>query len=536
MRLKLIKRVFYFIVGLLVAGGIGVLFCAFNPALTEKLAERIEQFQSEPDHAGEVGEDSGNTGSEDSTLEAPIPGSDENGNSGTADTGNLTEEPYEVPEDFAPVLPESVQNLSGVKPIDEEALEIDSEEADHLGSILAPGAIGENEEFPARYYPYYHMLDEALQKLYKQIYANAKELTISFAPAISVTKEQVRKTFEAVYNDHPELFWLETGYSCKYLGTGICVEITLKYNKTANDLENAKKNFEDCCRKLLDGCADLSTALEKERYLHDALIQITEYDELASMNQSAYSCIVQGKSVCAGYARAFQYLMQQLGIPCYYCTGIANEEHAWNIVRLDERYANVDVTWDDTEPPSYDYYNKSDAAYGLTHARTGLAVNLPACAEVPEEAEDGQSGVDAWINPNPILPLEWTDREEEDEENPESGEGDASADESAEDEKKRQNMEKAGVTEAELVESLDEYYADCLAHLSGARPGSVQFSNVIPEEMWALIESVYSSGIYWNGYVEDALEKLGASNFDIQLSVQRLGGGYYRLYHNTYIY
>jgi transglutaminase/protease-like cytokinesis protein 3 len=97
------------------------------------------------------------------------------------------------------------------------------------------------------------------------------------------------------------------------------------------------------------------------------------------MNQSVYSALVNGETVCAGYARAMQYLMQRLGIPCYYCTGYAGQNHAWNIVRLDDGYYNVDVTWDDTPGGEYDYFNRTDAEYAGTHVRQSLSVNLPVC-------------------------------------------------------------------------------------------------------------------------------------------------------------
>ena len=100
-------------------------------------------------------------------------------------------------------------------------------------------------------------------------------------------------------------------------------------------------------------------------------------------------------SASPGYSRAFQYLMQQLGIPCYYCTGYSGENHAWNIVYLYGEYYNVDLTWDDTEPTTYDFFNKTDADYADTHVRRGLAQKLPACEgvsyrnleETPGEAE-----------------------------------------------------------------------------------------------------------------------------------------------------
>lgn len=97
------------------------------------------------------------------------------------------------------------------------------------------------------------------------------------------------------------------------------------------------------------------------------------------MNQSAYSALVYGRTVCAGYARALQYLLQQFDIPCYYVTGYAGENHAWNIVKLDDGYYNVDSTWDDTNPNTYDYFNCSDDEYAKDHARRDLSVYLPPC-------------------------------------------------------------------------------------------------------------------------------------------------------------
>lgn len=42
-----------------------------------------------------------------------------------------------------------------------------------------------------------------------------------------MSASDVKIAFEAVIGDHPEMFWLETGYSSKYLANGQCVEIDL---------------------------------------------------------------------------------------------------------------------------------------------------------------------------------------------------------------------------------------------------------------------------------------------------------------------
>ena len=105
----------------------------------------------------------------------------------------------------------------------------------------------------------------------------------------------------------------------------------------------------------------------------------------ALLNQSAYSALVNGSSVCAGYSRAFQYIMIKLGIPCYFCSGYANEgQHSWNIVKIQEKYRNVDISWDDTlgdmsGQNSMAYFNLTDSIIFGDHTRTGLSLNLPKC-------------------------------------------------------------------------------------------------------------------------------------------------------------
>ena len=48
-------------------------------------------------------------------------------------------------------------------------------------------------------------------------------------------------------------------------------------------------------------------------------------------------------------------------------------------MKLDDGYYNVDTTWDDTNPNTYDYFNCSDADYSKNHVRRELSVYLPPC-------------------------------------------------------------------------------------------------------------------------------------------------------------
>ena len=285
---------------------------------------------------------------------------------------------YEPPSQSNVKVPEAVSGKSGYEPITENAEEVEETEDGEYVSDLGYGETGDGFLFDSTFYPYYHMLDEKGQHLYRQICANADAMNAAFEPIETVTVSEIKNVLMAVYNDHPELFWLNTIFTCKYDKNKICVELTLDFNMTEDERIRSYRNFYNMTNSILSEVENLGT-YERERRLHDILIQRIEYDGGADMNQSAYSALVEGKSVCAGYARAYQYLMQRLGIPCYYCTGYAGEEHAWNIVALDDGYYNVDLTWDDTPGGEYDYFNKTDEDYADTHIRQDLSINLPQC-------------------------------------------------------------------------------------------------------------------------------------------------------------
>ncbi len=238
---------------------------------------------------------------------------------------------------------------------------------------------GDKLTFDPVFYPYYDMLDEKGKRLYGQIYENANEMNGSFAPVTEVQADELEDIFAAVYNDHPELFFLETAYYCRYKSDGQCVEIDLSFNRTAQDLESARTEFEKSAEEIIAGAERFPDSYSREKYVYDALLDRIEYYPEAELGQSAYGALVNGQAVCAGYTRAFQYIMQKLSIPCYYCTGYTDENHAWNIVALEDGYYNVDLTFEDTQEESGSYFNKTDSDFAATHMRRDMAVDLPAC-------------------------------------------------------------------------------------------------------------------------------------------------------------
>lgn len=252
-----------------------------------------------------------------------------------------------------------------------------------LGTLIAnnikledSGITGEEYDFNTIYHPYYGMLSENDKELYKQIYANALEYKDTFVPVVEIKIDRLVDVIESVLDDHPELFWLGNDFYYKYDSKNICKQITLSFNGTQVD----KELFNEKANEIINEAKKYKYDYEKELFVHDRLLDIVEYDSDAPLNQTAYSALINGRTVCAGYSRAFQYIMMQLGIPTYYVTGFSDDDdHAWNIVKLSDGYYNVDLTWDDRLHHTHTLFNKTDDEFAESHQRSKLSQGLVPC-------------------------------------------------------------------------------------------------------------------------------------------------------------
>lgn len=361
------------------------------------------------------------------------------------------------------------------------------------------GNTGAEILFPDRLYPYRAMLSEDQKAVYNQAYANAMEVNgNSFVLVRSVSEKELIDVMSALLNDQPQLFYLETRYSYGYLIDGSVVSLKLSFNSTANDLSNSKTAFASAAETILTGARQLPTAVEREQYVHDELLKICVYDQNSVNNQSAYSALVSGSSVCAGYARAFQYLMLELGIPSYYCEGtVDGGNHAWNIVELTGEYYNLDPSWNDVSSDTigHSYFNLTDEAIGKDHVRRGLSVNLPACNAQRYSYENlyGNSAGDAGGASNVAT------------------------------------YQSLGYSDSEVLRSLSGYYDYCKSALIKAGQGTHTLNLVIQDI--TLVNEIYAATKnkdYLSGYAEAVAENLGLRNCSVslKLSAEYLADGF----------
>lgn len=171
----------------------------------------------------------------------------------------------------------------------------------------------------------------------------------------TLSMDTVKEAMFKIRHDHPDLFWLDSYVLTESNGSAK-LELSPMNGYSSEELEKMHRELISAADSLI---ADMPSGLDdygKILYVHDKLVLSTDYDKVGALSSknglwgTAYGCLVQGNAVCQGYAEAFQYIMNQLGIECGVCTGESvNGSHAWNYVNLNGKYYWLDVTWDDPD-------------------------------------------------------------------------------------------------------------------------------------------------------------------------------------------
>lgn len=181
----------------------------------------------------------------------------------------------------------------------------------------------------------------------------------------AVTPAELKTVIDVYTRDYTGHFWLNKSWSYSYYLNDKSIKIVTKIHMYCyagrEETALAKQKYDSAADKLIAGITPDMPEFERELILHDRLADHIAYED-GDRVHDAYGALVNGKAVCDGYTKAFQYLLQRVGIQSFMVTGIGNGvKHAWNIVRIDGKYYNVDLTWDDQKSDIiYTYFNITD--------------------------------------------------------------------------------------------------------------------------------------------------------------------------------
>ena len=209
--------------------------------------------------------------------------------------------------------------------------------------------------------------------------------SVDLSPDQEVTQADATCGFNVFLNDFPECFWLTGGFRSSINGSSHFLNMTFNRLFSAEELPAAQARFSAAAAQLLEGLS--GSPYEVALTLHDRVAAHITYKS-GTHDQTAYGAIAEGQAVCAGYVRAYQFLLSQAGIRGYYLSGTADNgtspdvSHAWLMMWLDEdTCVFTDITWDDPGDSLFHrYFCLSLAEMSADHTFDAKYVRRPECS------------------------------------------------------------------------------------------------------------------------------------------------------------
>ena len=253
---------------------------------------------------------------------------------------------------------------------------------------------------------YYRHLNDTEKYLYGEIYGILDQMLDSVKVS-TLDTDLLGRVFLYVLYDHPEIFYV-TGYNYSKYTSGDelkAIALSGKYIFTPEEKIAYLAAIDDYSSRFLatykgvypEGADDY----HKVKFVYEYVIGTTEYVKDSPNNQNILSVMLNGASVCQGYAKTTQYLLSLLGVEATFVVGTTSKDsyHAWNLVKADGEYYYVDSTWGDASYSmgtdaglsesdlaalnqiSYDYLLVNDNLIKNTHMPTDINL-MPVCSSL----------------------------------------------------------------------------------------------------------------------------------------------------------
>ena len=144
-------------------------------------------------------------------------------------------------------------------------------------------------------------------------------------------------------------------------GYGLNIFYDVSYLSSLEQEEKVDEEVSNLLKSL-----DLSnkTDYQKVKAIYDYICSNVTYDhdnlndKSYSLKYTAYAALINKTAVCQGYASLFYRLALDTGVDTRVISGEAGGPHAWNIVKLNGKYYNLDSTWD-AGRSTYAYFLKN---------------------------------------------------------------------------------------------------------------------------------------------------------------------------------
>ena len=184
----------------------------------------------------------------------------------------------------------------------------------------------------------------------------------------TLTLERAAEIFLMFNYSNPQYYFMDGGYV--YIeSSNIFVPTFYEEFRSGSARSKATQAMKNQITSCESAIAAAGSAEQKAKVAHDYIVKKVEYDDNYLTNpenpfhQSAYSVFCDDHSVCAGYTKAFEMLMNGAGIDTI---ALLSTDHAWNMIKINDSWYHTDCTWDDMDGYSgyemiYNFFNRSES-------------------------------------------------------------------------------------------------------------------------------------------------------------------------------
>lgn len=172
----------------------------------------------------------------------------------------------------------------------------------------------------------------------------------------TLNNDVISKCFQCVLNDHPEIFYVDGFHYKNYYKNDQLTKITVtgSYTMDSKEIMKYQARIDACVDQILENIPDGADEYAKAKYIYEYIIKYTDYDADSENNQNILSVFLNGKSVCQGYTKSVQYLLQKLNMNATTILGYVEDgRHSWNLVMVNGKWYYIDATWGDYSYPIY---------------------------------------------------------------------------------------------------------------------------------------------------------------------------------------
>jgi hypothetical protein len=220
-----------------------------------------------------------------------------------------------------------------------------------------------------------------------------------------LTADEAVAVWKVFYMENPRYYWLSNSMDLTGGVMNVCIDKAYAKAAYRQQCDAAIDNLAASCKKELKSGAD---QLQKALTIHDFILNQMNYaykktgePETAIWAHNLIGCAEKAAGVCESYAKAYQYLCRLNDLECLIVTGFNQENHAWNVVKIDGKWYGVDCTFDETNKDTlaYNCFGMSAERMSEDYEKDtphGDGVNY--LYQIPELAEQGIELVEMYKN------------------------------------------------------------------------------------------------------------------------------------------